>query len=169
VHPGRTAAKTDIIAGLKKNISDLSITGRTDTGNGLTIGTDRMSATGTITENIMIVIGRPTGQRDTLLSTIVIITKPKDTLLSISVKTTDGLRSKAITAIKTIINITVNIAHPTMYIPTGRRPTIRDFPSPSRQKAGGKLNKFVRRYIIEMIYLLTTKKRYRSKACLMSN
>jgi hypothetical protein len=35
-----------------------------------------------------------------------------------------------------------------MYFPTGRRSSNRDGPSPSRQKAGGKLNKSVRRYII---------------------
>jgi hypothetical protein len=142
-------AKIGIIAGSKKSISKQSITGRTVIGNDIMIGTDRMSVTGTIIVNILTVIGRPTGWKDTLSGTIVIITEHKDTLLSIIsnitklkdmlssiiAKTTDGLTTTAITAIRTIVNITVSIDHP-----TGRRSSTRDFPSSSRQKTGGKLN-----------------------------
>jgi len=86
----RMAQKIGIINRSGTSISALNITGATDTRDGLTMVADGMSPPGVITKNIMIVIGRPT--------------EPKDTLLSIVTNITDRFINTGITGI-TIITV----------------------------------------------------------------
>ena len=68
------AEKTGIKKRSIKNISAPVNTGATDTVDGLTMVADGMSHPGIITEKILIVIGRRTEPKDTLLSIITNIT-----------------------------------------------------------------------------------------------
>jgi hypothetical protein len=128
------AEKTGIIIRSGISISALNMTGAPDTRNRLATTAGGMRTTGVITKNIMIVIWR--------------LIEPEDTLLSTVTNIKDRFINTIITAMKGFTNITISINHPTMYFLSGRRSSNRDGPSPSRQKAGGKLNKSVRRYII---------------------
>jgi hypothetical protein len=65
---------TGIIKRSIKNISAPGIKGATDTRDGLTMVADGMSPHGTVTKNTMIVIGRLTEPKYTLLSIITNIT-----------------------------------------------------------------------------------------------
>jgi len=128
------AEKSGIINRSGTSISALNLTGATDTINRLIIAPEGMSTPGVITKNSMIVIRRPT--------------EPKDTLLSTVKNITDRCINTIVAAIKWFTNITISINHSTMYFLLERRSSNRDGPSPSRLKAGGKLNKSARRYII---------------------
>jgi hypothetical protein len=97
-----------------------------------------MILTGVIIKHIMIDIGRTAAPRDTLLSTITDIT---DGLIDSGNAITTVIT--IITVIKQCANTTTSINHPTIYFATRRRSSIRDGPSSSKPKAGGKLNKSV--------------------------
>jgi hypothetical protein len=76
---------------IKRSIKSISVpdnTGATDTMDGLTMVVDGMSPAGIITKNILIVIGR--------------LTEPKDTLLSIVTNITDRFISTGMTIITVI-------------------------------------------------------------------
>ena len=62
---------TGIIKRSIKNISALNITETTETMEGLIMVADGMTTPGVITKIIMIVIGRLTEPKDTLLNTII--------------------------------------------------------------------------------------------------
>ncbi len=91
------AQKTGIIvkAGIIK--STLPMTGAVDTKNRLTLTTEGM---GSITKNIIIVIGLHIEPIGTLLNTIKDTTEPQDTLLSIVISITGRFIDTIITAVK---------------------------------------------------------------------